>query len=99
MSKTIEPEDLQKTLSDYLNNYVEDIQDDVEETTNSIVKEAKDELIQTSPRSGIARNTNYFKGWTIKVGARTRKRNYKYTKVVWNKTNYQLTHLLEFRTS
>lgn len=96
MSKNIQPEDLSKALNDYLNNYVEDIQDEVEETTDQITKEAKEELIKTSPKSGIARNTNYYKGWTVKTGARTRKHNYRYTKVVWNKTNYQLTHLLEF---
>ena len=96
MSKAIKPENLQKALLNYLENYVEDIQDDVEETTDSITKEAKQELIKESPRSGIARRTKYYKGWTIKTGARTRKRSYKYTKIIWNKTNYQLTHLLEF---
>ena len=96
MSKTIKPEGLQKALTEYLENYVEDIQNDVEETTDSITKEAKEELIRTSPKSGLARNTKYNKGWAIKNGARTRKKSYRYTKVVWNKTNYQLTHLLEF---
>lgn len=96
MSKTIKPEGLQKALSEYLENYVEDIQEDVEEATDIVTKEAKEELIQTSPRSGIARKTKYYKGWAVKVGAKTRKKSYKYTKVIWNKTNYQLTHLLEF---
>lgn len=96
MSKTIKAENLQKAIQDYLENYVEDIQDDVEETTDTITKEAKQELIQESPRSGIVRNTKYYKGWTIKMGAKTRKKNYRYTKIIWNKTNYQLTHLLEF---
>lgn len=96
MSKSIKPENLQKALQDYLENYVEDIQDDVEETTDSITKEAKQELIKESPRSGIARNTKYYKGWTIKIGSRTRRGDFRYTKIIWNKTNYQLTHLLEF---
>jgi len=96
MSKSIEPSELQKAVMDYLENYVEDIQEDVEESTDIVTKEAKQELIQTSPKSGLARNTKYYKGWTIKIGARTRKKSYKYTKVIWNKTNYQLTHLLEF---
>lgn len=96
MSKTIEPSELQKAIMDYLENYVEDIQEDVEEATDIVTKEAKQELIQTSPKSGLARNTKYYKGWAIKIGARTRKKSYKYTKVIWNKTNYQLTHLLEF---
>lgn len=96
MSKTIEPSELQKAVMDYLENYVEDIQENVEESTDIITKEAKQELIQTSPRGGIARKTKYYKGWAIKIGARTRKKNYRFTKVIWNKTNYQLTHLLEF---
>ena len=94
MSKTTKPEDLQKVLSDYLENYVEDIEDDVEDTTNTVVKKAKQALVQTSPRSGVARNTKYYKGWAIKAGGRSRKRKY-YSKIIWNKTNYQLTHLLE----
>lgn len=96
MSKSIKPEELQKAVINYLENYVEDIQEDVEEATDIVTKEAKQELIRTSPKSGIARNTKYYKGWNVKIGARTRKKSYKYTKVIWNKTNYQLTHLLEF---
>lgn len=95
MSNNIKPEELQKVLIEYLENYVEDINEDVEDTTNTIIKEAKQELVQTSPRSGIARKTKYYKGWAIKNGGRTRKGKY-YSKVIWNKTNYQLTHLLEF---
>lgn len=95
MSNAIKPEELQKAITDYLENYVEDIEVDVEDATNTVVKEAKQELVQISPRSGIARDTKYYKGWAIKNSGRTRKGKY-YSKVIWNKTNYQLTHLLEF---
>ena len=94
MSNSIKPEELEKTITEYLENYVEDIEEDVEDTTNTVIKEAKQELVQKSPKSGIARKTKYYKGWAIKNGGRTRKRKY-YSKVIWNKTNYQLTHLLE----
>lgn len=94
MSNTIKADELQKALTDYLENYVEDIEEDVKDTVTEVAKEAKQELVQTSPRSGIARKTKYYKGWAIKNGGRTRKRKY-YSKVIWNKTNYQLTHLLE----
>ena len=87
------PEDLQKVLSDYLNNYREDIQEDVEELTDSITKQARDELKATSPKSGLARKTKYYAGWSVKL---QNKGKLKYHKVVWNRTNYQLTHLLEF---
>ena len=98
MSKKVKPEDLQSVLKDYLENYVEVIQDDVEEATDTITKEAKNELRQVSREKFKlhGRDTPYYQGWAIRMGARTRKSNYRYTKVIWNKTNYQLTHLLEF---
>lgn len=94
MSNNIKPEELQKAIMEYLEDYVEDIEEDVEDTTNTVIKEAKQELVQTSPRSGVARDTKYYKGWAIKNGGRTRRGRY-YSKVIWNKTNYQLTHILE----
>ena len=93
MSKTIKAEELSDVVMKYLDEYREEIQEDVEETTDEITKKAKDELRQTSPRSGVARKTKYFKGWSVKISERGAT---KYHKVVWNKTNYQLTHLLEF---
>lgn len=96
MSKAIKPENLEKELQEYLTKYKEDIDEEVVDTTNTVVKEAKQELIQTSPRSGIARNTKYYKGWAIKNGVKSRTVRNRYTRVIWNKTNYQLTHLLEF---
>ena len=95
MSNNIKPDELQKALADYLENYVEDIEEDVEHTVTEVAKEVKQELVQKSPKSGIARKTKYCKGWAIKNGGRTRKKHY-YGKTIWNRTNYQLTHLLEF---
>lgn len=94
MSSNVKPENLHKALKEYLEDYLEDIEEDVQVSTDTVIKEAKEELVQTSPRSGLARNTKYYKGWAIKNGGRTRKGRY-YSKVIWNKTNYQLTHLLE----
>ena len=95
MSNTIDYKNIQKAVMDYLKNYTEDIEEDVKSTTNSVTKEAKQELILKSPKSDVARNTKYYKGWAIKNGGKTRKGKY-YSRVIWNKTNYQLTHLLEF---
>lgn len=94
MSKSISGEMLSKEIMKALEGYVDDIENDVKDSTNSVIKEAKKELVQTSPRSGAARNTKYYKGWAVKNGGKTRKGRY-YSKVIWNKTNYQLTHLLE----
>lgn len=48
-------------------------------------------LQRTSPR-GHRRNKTYASGWEFKVDEKAKK---KYGGVVWNATNYQLTHLLE----
>src|SRR5574344_759971 len=95
MSKNVDINLLEKEISTYLEEYVEDIEDDVKETTDSIIKEAKEELIQSSREKFKlhGRSNPYYKGWTVKNGTKS---SNKYTKVIWNKTNYQLTHLLEF---
>jgi len=90
MYKTVKPETFAKAVKDYLEIYVEDIGEAVEETSPQIGKEARDELKQTSPK----RTGDYAKGWTVRKDKKNK--NY-YTVKVWNKTNYQLTHLLEFR--
>lgn len=90
---SIKPDELQKAVMDYLENYKEDIDEDVIETVDEITKKAKDELKQTSPRGKGTRSNPYYKGWAIKLN---KKRSGVYHKVIWNKTNYQLTHLLEF---
>lgn len=95
MSKSITGDMLSKEIIKVLEGYVDDIEEDVEETVDIVTKKAKQELVQKSPKSGIARNTKYYKGWAIKTGGRTRKKHY-YGKTIWNKTNYQLTHILEF---
>lgn len=93
MYKTVEVSDLQKEIMKYLTDYSEDIQDDVVEAVDTITKEGRDELKRTSPRGKGNRSNQYYKGWSIKL---QKKGNLKYHKVIWNKTNYQLTHLLEF---
>lgn len=90
---SIKPDELQKVLKDYLENYKEDIDEDVIETVDEVTKQARDELKQTSPRGKGSRDNPYYKGWAIKL---SKKRTGVYHKVIWNKTNYQLTHLLEF---
>lgn len=90
---SIKPDELQKAVMDYLENYKEDIDEDVIETVDEITKKARDELKQTSPRGKGTRSNPYYKGWAIKLN---KKRSGVYHKVIWNKTNYQLTHLLEF---
>ena len=55
-------------------------------------EKACNQLKATSPKSGRAgRKTPYYRGWT--VNKEDHKNGYRDT--VWNKTNWQLTHLLE----
>ena len=93
MSNSIKPEELEKELMKYLKEYEEEIEGEVKETTDSVTKEVVKELKNTSPRSKHNRKKPYYKGWTKQVGKQSKGR---YTIKIYNKTNYQLTHLLEF---
>lgn len=97
---SIKAEDLQKVVANLLEKYKEDIEEDVINVVDDITKKARDELKETSPRAHIETKkynekhlNKYYKGWTIKLSKR---KDGAYHKVIWNKTNYQLTHLLEF---
>ena len=89
----IKPDELSKVVMDYLKNYKENIDEEVVEVVDEVTRKAKDELKQTSPRGKGSRTNPYFKGWAVKL---SKKRTGVYHKVIWNRTNYQLTHLLEF---
>lgn len=93
MSNSIKPEDLQKAVEEYLTEYVEDIEEGVKDTTDTLTKEAVKDLKQESPREQGTRDKPYYKGWTRQKGKINKGR---YTIKIHNKTNYQLTHLLEF---
>lgn len=93
MSNTIKIENLQDVLNDYLENYVEDITEGVEDTTDTLTKQAVQDIKQISPRGKGTRDKPYHKGWTKQKGKENRGR---YTVKIYNRTNYQLTHLLEF---
>ena len=92
MSKSIKIDELQGAIKDYLENYIEDIEEDVKETTDQLSKEAVKELKKESPRRDKKRENPYWKGWSRKKQSKGRK----YTMTLYNRTNYQLTHLLEY---
>lgn len=93
MSKKVTVDNFQKEVMNYLINYVEDIEDDTIQETNDTTKEALKEIKQTSPKGKGTREKPYYKGWTKQKGRENKGR---YTIKIHNKTNYQLTHLLEF---
>ena len=90
MSKKVNTNELQKALQEYLEDYQEDIFDSVKEVTDSITKKAVKDLREESPD----RTGDYAKGWTKQRGKVNK--NTRYTIKIHNKTDYQLTHLLEF---
>lgn len=89
MSKTLEASLLSKEIQKYLTQYKEDISETVETVANKVGKEAVNELKQTSPK----KTGSYAKGWRLKKDKLGKNR---YTIKIHNKTDFQLTHLLEF---
>lgn len=90
MSKAIKPNMIGKEIMKALENYADDISEEVETEANKIGKEAVSELKQTSPKGT---RKSYSKGWRLK---KEKKGKNIYTVKIHNKTDYQLTHLLEF---
>ena len=89
MDKNIKPETFAKIIKQYLEIYVEDIGEAVKETATQIGKDEVNELKEKSPK----KTKRYSKGWSIKT---ERKIKSYYAVKIHNKTDYQLTHLLEF---
>lgn len=89
MSKTIKVDDLSKEIMKALENYSDDISEVVEEVSNDVGKEAVSELKDTSPK----KHGSYANGWKLKKDKSGKNR---YSIKIYNKTDYQLTHLLEF---
>lgn len=88
MSKSVKIDSLSKEISKALESYSDDISEIVENVANDVGKEAVSELKETSPK----KSGSYANGWTLKKGKSSRNR---YSIKIHNKTDYQLTHLLE----
>lgn len=74
-------------VKEILEDYSQDIQDGITKEAIEVAKKGKQELKQKSP----VRTGDYRKGWTIS----TIKGKGYVRCTLHNKTNYQLTHLLE----
>lgn len=90
MSKAIEVDLLSKEIMKALESYSDDISEIVENVANRVGKKATSELKRNSPKGS---RKSYSKGWRLK---KDRLSKNKYTIKIYNKTDYQLTHLLEF---
>lgn len=85
---------LANAIQDRLELYAEWTAEELEPIANDIANKASDKLKQTSPKStGKKRSGRYAKGWRVKKQYSKRAQAWSY--VVYNKTDYQLTHLLE----
>lgn len=107
-SNKVSVDKLTSAILEQLQNYKEDIEDDVVKLSNEITKEARDELKRISPKankrvylrkfsstgqSDWQEPGSYAKSWTTKNGKKAKDI---YSKIVYNKKYYRLTHLLEF---
>ena len=84
----IKIDDLAKEIEKELENYSQDIADGVKADVKQVAQECRDEIKRNSPRL----TGDYAKGWRTETNFESRE-DIRIT--VHNKTNYQLTHLLE----
>lgn len=86
---------LAKTIQEELQNVGVQVSDDMQAVFDEVGKEAVQKLKQTSPKNPKGKYSGrYAKGWVYEKGKRTR--NYSAVGLVRNKTDPQLTHLLEY---
>lgn len=86
---TVRPDELAPTLKKLLDKYGEDAFKICEEQAKTTARQATSELKQTS---AVGAQGRYARGWSHKA---QEKGSFMYTDTVYNRTDYQLTHLLE----
>lgn len=85
---SIKVDDLAKAVAEELEQYSQDVTDGVKKEVRRVAKECAQEIRQNSP----VQTGSYRKGWRDEVAFESRE-DIRVT--VRNKTDYQLTHLLE----
>jgi len=80
----VDIDNLANEISRQLALYANAVEEDVDKAAQKGVKEGKNKLHQISPEGATG---DYAKGWD------TKKKGNNY--ILWNATDYQLTHLLE----
>lgn len=81
-------DDIAKEITKALKDYTKEVEDGLEDAKKDIAKETVQNIKHNVQSSGLVLTGSYLKGWTKK---KTRN-GY----VVYNRTDYQLTHLLEY---
>lgn len=88
---------LAKTINEELLQLGVAVNDDMQEVFDEVGKEAAKKLKETSPKNEKSpQKGRYAKGWTYESGKSTRNNSSKVKGVVRNKTDPQLTHILEY---
>ena len=89
-SVTVGPDGLQRAVQKILEELPKDADEAIDKATETVAEKAIDKLKATSPiRKGKGGTPGaYAAGWT--------KKKQKGQTIIHNKTNYQLTHLLEY---
>lgn len=90
MSVTISPDQLQETINTILREFVDVTNDVVDEAAKAAADHAAESLRQSSP----SLSGDYARGWAVKIDNKAKKAN-RARVIVYNRTDYQLTHLLE----
>lgn len=80
-------------IKDILNDYSKEIQEGITEEAIEVAQTGKSKLKQTSPinKKNTSRKGRYAKGWRVK----TKKGRGFVNCIIYNETDWQLTHLLE----
>lgn len=87
-------DDFASVLAYELSIYTEDVGNEVKQAIDDVSQELVENIKRDSPRRVKGKRAGrYAKGWTLKTEyeSKTNKRNR-----VYNKTDYRLTHLLEY---
>lgn len=74
-------------IATILNDYSKQIYQEINEDSKVVAKEGAIKLRKTSPK----RTGKYRKGWRVKSS----ENQYGFSSIIYNSTNWQLTHLLE----
>ena len=84
---TVRPEQFEEAVMKALGEYGDEAMEKIEQTTKTVSREVVSELKSSAPSGG-----SYAKGWSHKE---QKSGAYSLSEVVYNRTDYQLTHLLE----
>ena len=88
---------LAKTINESLQAVGVEVSEDMQSVFDEVGKEAAKKLKETSPKNPNGKHSGrYAKGWIYEKGKKRAGSYYKAAGVVRNKTDPQLTHLLEY---